>query len=63
MNVRAKKRICEVHHTGLCFGMEKPEEEEGTVPTSGQAPRGKAHLQNQPHEAEGNVCFRICKEV
>lgn len=61
--LRAKKRICEVHYTGLCFGMEKCKKEEGTVPTSGQAPRGKAQLQNQPHEAEGNVCSRMCKEV
>lgn len=36
MNVRAKKTICEVHYIGLCFSVEKPEKEEGTVPSSGQ---------------------------
>lgn len=41
MNVRAKKTICEVHYTGLHFGMEKPEEQKGNVPSSRQVPEEK----------------------
>lgn len=59
------KRICEVHYTGLGFGMGTPEGEEGTVPASLQIRRGRGQIQNhlQLHEAEGNVCFGMCKEV
>lgn len=59
------KRICEVHYKGLGFGMGKPEGEKGIVPTSQRACRGRGEIQNhfQPPEAEGNVCFGMCKEV
>lgn len=57
------KRICEVHYMGLGFGTGKPEVV--TVPTSQWAQRGRGQIQNhiQPHEAESNICFGMCKEV
>lgn len=59
------KRICEVHYTGLGFGMGRLEGEKGPVPTSWRICRGRGQIQNhlQPHEAEGNVCFGMCTEV
>lgn len=48
---------------GLWHG--KPEGGQGTVPTSWRAHGGRGQIQNhfQPHEAEGNVCFGMYKEV
>lgn len=42
------KRICEVHYKGLGLGMGKPEGEEGIVPTSQRACRGRSRSRRDP---------------
>lgn len=59
MNVRAKKKIREVHW------YREARERGGNCTQLWASTRGKAQLQNhfQLSEAEGKVCFSICKEV